>query len=143
MSTLISRYSDDKVLYNHTTEDNPNDNDFYLHTHDTCEIIYLISGNASAIIGEKTYKLQKGNLVIFRANIPHRIRIDEPETYDRYDILFDENKLANKVFYKIPKEYDLINCEEDKHITDLFEKLDYYSNKFSDECILILCALSA
>lgn len=133
MGTLFSIHHDDRIIYNHLSYDNPDDNDFYLHTHDTCEIIYLISGNASAVIGEKTYKLQRGSLIIFRANIPHRIRIDGAETYERHDIMFDEKQLANGVFYKIPKEYDLINCGEDSHITGIFESLDYYFRKFQGD----------
>ena len=102
MINCISTYKDNQILYNHTIFKNPMDTDFEFHTHDICELIFLKSGNVSGIIGEKTYKLNENSLIIFRANVPHKIRIDDNTAYERYDILFDENILANQIFNKIP-----------------------------------------
>ena len=125
-------YKDDSIACSHSIVYKPNDSDFKFHTHDICEIIFLKSGDISAVIGEKTYKMQKGSLVIFRANVPHRIKIDGSENYERYNILFNENELANGIFHKLPKELDLINCNGNSRITDLFEKIDYFHSRFKD-----------
>ncbi|MBQ7953630.1 MAG: helix-turn-helix transcriptional regulator [Clostridia bacterium] len=135
---IISFYKDDSIACAHSIVYKPNDGDFKFHTHDICEIIFLKSGDISAVIGEKTYKMQKDSLVIFRSNIPHRIRIDGSENYERYNILFNENELANGIFHKLPKELDLINCNGNAQIIKLFEKIDYYYSKFSGENFKIL-----
>jgi len=130
MTKIISEYKDNEIYYNHETHKNPQMINFDIHTHDICELIFLKSGNPYAVIGEKTYKLTQNSLMIFRANIPHRIKFEDGTDYERYDILFDENKLANQIFNKIPKTLDLINCSGNKYILDLFEKLDYYCENF-------------
>ncbi len=127
---VIHHSQSENIYYDHTIFNNPQDNDFYFHTHDICELIFLKSGNVSGIIGDKTYKLDKNSLIIFRANIPHRIRIDENSDYERIDILFDENALANGIFSKIPNDVDLLSLSANDNITNLFKKLEYYCKNF-------------
>ena len=134
----ISLYKDENIAHAHSIVIDPDDEKFKFHTHSICEIIFIKSGNVSAIIGEKTYKLQKGSLVIFRANIPHKIRIDSNENYERHNLLFDHHKLANGIFYKLPKELDIINLNDNTRILDLFDKFDYYYTKFKDKDLKIL-----
>lgn len=138
MIKIKSQYKDDCLAHTHTLITNPDDNNFYFHTHDICEFIFLKSGDTSAIIGDKTYKLQRDSLVIFRANIPHRMRIDGNGVYERHNILFDENELANGIFNKLPQEIDLINCNGNARMIKLFDKIDYYYSKFSGENLKIL-----
>lgn len=127
---IISHHQGKSVFYNHAIISNPKDTSFNFHTHDICELIFLKSGNVSGIIGDKTYKLNKDSLIIFRANIPHRIQINGNENYERFDILFDEKVLANQIFSKIPIELDMVSLSKNNHITNLFGKLDYYCKNF-------------
>ena len=138
MIKSISKYIDTTIAHNHLVITKPNDNNFEFHTHDICEIIYLKSGDISAIIGEKQYKVPPKSLVIFRANIPHRIRIDSPKLYERHNVLFNDKERANGIFRKIPKDVDLINCSQNKTIELLFEKLDFYYNNFEGEDLKVL-----
>lgn len=131
--SLISRYAnpEQSIICNHVLVDTPEDARFQMHIHDVCEMIYLVSGSVSAIIGEKTYKLPKNSVVFFRANVPHRIRIDSSdEPYERYNIIFDENLLANRIFFEIPRSIDVIDYTGDVRIVDLLKKLDYYPQHF-------------
>ncbi len=134
----ISSYSDDYITYNHCWDKSPDDRNFHFHTHDICEIVFLKSGDVSAVIGTETYKLKKDSLVIFRANVLHRIKINSPVPYERYNFLFDEKVLANGVFNRLPQDLDLINCSGNTQITELFEKIDYYCSKFDAEDLKIL-----
>ena len=134
----VSFYKDESITHDHSVMYKPDDKNFNFHTHDICEIIFLKSGDVSAIIGEKSYKMQKNSLVIFRANVPHRIRIDGSKFYERHNILFDENELANGIFNKLPQELDLINCNGNRRITELFEKIDYYYSNFKGMDLKIL-----
>ena len=139
MEREISSYKDERIYYNHVVIDNPLQKNFDLHTHDICELIFLKQGNVTAIVGDKSYKFKKHSLIIFRPNTPHRIQFDENAVYERHDILFDENLLGNQIFNRIPKELDFINYSENRHVIDLFTKLDYYCKNFDgkDLCVLI------
>lgn len=127
---IISQHQSDNIFYNHVVFTNPQDKNYNFHTHDICELIFLKSGNISGITGDKTYKLSKNSLIIFRANIPHRIRIDGNENYERYNILFDENILANGIFNKIYNGLDIVSLGTNDDITNLFKKFDYYYENF-------------
>ncbi len=135
----ISSYKDSRILYNHAvvTPENLRGN-FDMHSHDICELIYIIKGNVSGYIGAKEYKYPKGSLVIFRANIPHKILINDDSAYERYNILFDEKILANKIFDEIPEDIDVINISGNNFIEELFRKLDYYCKNFSGKNLKIL-----
>lgn len=136
---IISQYKSKSIFYNHAVITNPQNANYNFHTHDICELIFLKSGNVSGIIGDKTYKLHKNSLIIFRANIPHRIKIDGNETYERFDVLFDEKILANGIFCKIDKNLDIINLSNNERVLNLFNKFNYYYENFQDDdlnCII-------
>ncbi|MBR2452903.1 MAG: helix-turn-helix transcriptional regulator [Clostridia bacterium] len=136
---IISSYTDETLTYNHVKFVEPLVNyHFPLHTHDVCEMIFLKGGNISGIIDATTYKPTKNCLLIFRAGIPHRIQIEDDTEYERYDILFDEKLLANKIFYRLPKNICLINCNGNNYIIDSFKKLDYYYEHFTGKDLEIL-----
>ena len=125
--------SDNNVICKYAAVNNPASLNFDFHTHDICEIIFLKQGNISAVCEENVYKMQKNSLVIFRANIPHKIRIDGNEVYERYNILFNENIIANRIFHKLPEDLFVINCTDNNIICDLFKKLDYYFDNFKGD----------
>lgn len=127
---IISEHNDDRVIYNHMIYKNPTVGSYDLHTHDVCEIIFLKSGDVSAVIGGNVYKLHKNSLVIFKPHILHAIKFDSNADYDRFDILFDEKLLANEAYENIPPYLDVINYSGNNYVTDIFKKIDYYSKHF-------------
>ena len=135
---IISEYTDETITYNHVKILNPLEHNFFLHTHDVCEILFFKKGNVSGIIDATAYKSTKYGLLIFRANTPHRIQIEDNTEYERYDIIFDEKLLANKIFFKLPKDVNFINCNGNNYIIDAFKKLDYYYEHFTGNDLKIL-----
>jgi len=133
MSKVLSHASTDFVTHRHCIVERPLEANFEMHIHGFCEIIFLKEGDVSAVIGEKTYKLKENSLVIFRANIPHRIRIDSNKIYDRHNIIFDETNFANNIFSKIPENLDVLDCNSNKYLIELFEKMDYYYKKLDEK----------
>ena len=131
MDSVISRYSDDEVSLHHSVTDSTDRYNFYLHSHDRCELTFLISGRVSAVIGGKTYKLRKNDLLILRPNTVHGIRVDSGEDYERYNITFDDKNIVDNAFDDIPMGVDVINYSSNHYVTDLFEKLDFYCKNFS------------
>lgn len=131
---MISRCKGEKFVYNHILNISPEEEDFELHTHDICELILLKKGDVSGVIDGKTYKLQKNSLIIFRPNVLHGIKINNSsEDYERFNFLFDEKMMANKIFAKVPADLDVINLKDNNYIIELFNKLDYYYEHFYDD----------
>lgn len=108
------------------------------HVHDVCELILVKSGNVSAMFGDQIYRLTKNSLVLFRANIPHKMRFEDDSDYERYDILFDEALVANRVLDRIPKNLCYIDCNGNNTILNLFEKLDFFCLNFHGDDLALL-----
>lgn len=138
MQKVISSYENEKILYNHAITTSPSETTMGFHVHDICELIFLKKGNISGMIGDKIYKLKKNSLMIFRANTPHKIIFEDNSDYERYDILFDENILGNKVLERIPKKLCCIDCNGNSSIIDLFDKMDFYNKNFSGDDLGLL-----
>ena len=134
-SEKISSYEDESIVFNHIRLLVPKESDaaFLFHTHDICEIIFLVTGNVSGVIGAKTYNLDSNNLIIFRSPDIHRIKINSDTVYERYNILFDEKQFANGIFSKISKNINVIDFSQNKIFIDLFKKMDFYTQHFSGD----------
>lgn len=130
---FFSNYQDDIISCNHLSYPYPDSVDFPLHTHDICELIFLKKGDISGIINGKIYKLQKNDLIIFRPRVLHGIQPDSNKEYERFDILFDEKKIANNIFEKIPKDLDVVNLGDNAYMKDIFKKLDIYFYHFKEK----------
>ena len=130
---IISTYKDNKIFFNHVKNQSPNNSAFDLHTHDICELIFLKKGDVSGIINGKIYKLKKNDLIIFRPRVLHGIQIDTNKEYERINILFDEKKIANKAFEKVPQNLDVINYSGNNYMIDIFNKFDFYYNQFDND----------
>ena len=135
---IITDYRDEIIVYNHVKVSNPLEYVLPVHTHDVCELVFQKNGNISGIINAETYALTKNCIMIFRAHVPHRILVNDNTEYERYNIIFDENLLANKIFHTLPKDLNIVNFNGNNHIIDLFKKLDYYCENFSTENLKIL-----
>lgn len=138
MATEFSIYEDKQVFFKHALDESTEGLFFEFHTHEICELILLKSGGVSAIIGERTYKLKKNDLIIFRPGVPHRLRFDNNSAYERYNILFNEKKMANQIYSTFPEELDLVSFSGNNYVISLFEKLDYYCEKFDGQNLKIL-----
>ena len=142
MVKSFSSYSTKDMLYNHTIKDNPKDSEFKFHTHDICEMIFLKSGNITAVIDSKEYKMHENSLVIFRPNVVHRIKVDAPIPYERHGILFDEKIIGNIPYHKASNNLYVVDFSSSPFIIDIFKKLDYYCNNLPEEDFTVILANS-
>lgn len=95
-----------------------------LHIHNSFELLYIVSADATYGVEDRRYKLKKDDLIIIRPNIYHYIQIDSPQEYERYNILFDAALLGNIDF--LPEELDVVNCRHIPYLGELFQKMEYY-----------------
>ncbi|MBE7021589.1 MAG: AraC family transcriptional regulator [Ruminococcaceae bacterium] len=121
-----SVYKDKYIYFSHNITFSPSDETYPFHTHDVCEMIFLKSGNISAVIDGKEYKMYENSLVIFRPGVVHRIKINGKGTYNRYGILFDEKQIAVEPYFKLDPKLCVVNLSGNHYITDIFKKADYY-----------------
>ena len=56
-----------------------NDQPFRLHYHDYIELLYGLSGESQAVIGEKSYTMKKGDLIVVNPGEAHDVRVEEGE----------------------------------------------------------------
>jgi len=90
-----------------------------LHKHEFIEIVYIISGNATHMVGNHKYSVSKGDLCIINFDTPHAFVSDPGEEFVAYDLMFttgfvDSSLLADNfetigssyLFYSLfPEEY--------------------------------------
>ena len=127
-------YKDRYIYFSHNIDTTPSDDKFPFHTHDVCEMIFLKSGNISAVIDGKEFKMHENSLVIFKPGVVHRIKINGKCTYNRYCILFDPNRIASLPFSTLDPQLFVVNLSGNHFLTDIFKKADFYiKNIPSDE----------
>lgn len=99
MSTSIAKTISPSITYSHSVSDEY----FYcpLHTHDTLEMYFFISGNCEYLVEGTTYKLLPGDILIMRPVEAHCTRVLTMETsYERMvfdiDVSFFEHYFGNR-----------------------------------------------
>ena len=123
----------DRVFYKHEISENPECDQYSLHTHNAYELLYIVSGDATHVIEDRRYKLKKGDLILIRPFHYHFIQIDSPQKYDRYDILFNANMHGVQTVKMIPDNVEIINLSGNKLADDLFRRFDVYSKNCDEE----------
>jgi AraC-like DNA-binding protein len=128
----IVKDNDYSLRYRHLLYKNPPCDAYSRHSHNLYEILYFLSGDATHIIEGKKYKLKKGDLIIVHPSKYHFIKIDSSTDYERHNILFDHKMLGINM-KMLSDELDVVNIKQNSIIDDIFKKLDYYSQKFSND----------
>ena len=112
--------------------DNTHD-DFVMHSHDICELLFLKKGNPTYNVEGRSYQLSTNYLVLTRPYERHNLTFNNNSEYERYVFLFDEKKLATDAFKKIPFDIDVVNFDNNALVCRLFQKIDYYIKVLTPE----------
>ncbi|MBE5743581.1 MAG: helix-turn-helix domain-containing protein [Clostridiales bacterium] len=122
----------EKLTYNHVSFENPKKTtDFKNHSHNLCEILYFIKGDADYVIENRRYHLKKNDLVFIRPKLYHYIEILSNAEYERINASFDSSIISDDLVRRIPSDVEVINCPTDGIIKELFGRLDYYSKNLT------------
>lgn len=119
------RYAE-TVFFKHEVSQNPSRNIYSMHTHDAYELLYFVGGDATCVIEDRKYKLQKGDLILIRPLRYHFIRIDNPADYERYDILFDPGKHRIDGVDLLDEVVEVVNLGENTVAKQIFQRMDVY-----------------
>lgn len=126
---FYSQYHDSNMLYEHKSiTDHPDE--YPLHTHPICEILFVKSGNITYMIEGKSYIIKKNTLVLTRPSKGHSINFCDSSEYERYLILFDDKALFDGLYKRIPENFDVLEFGDNSIVIQLFEKFDYYCKNF-------------
>ncbi len=122
----------ESLTYNHVSFENPKKTtDFKNHSHNVCEILYFVKGDADYVIENRRYNLKKNDLVFIRPNLYHYIEILSDAEYERFNISFDPSIVGDELIKRIPTTIEVVNCPPDGIIEELFSRLKYYSKNLS------------
>ena len=82
---------DNGLIYHHTFEMNPVQDNFVTHTHEHCELYLFLSGSGSYMIEGVEYKLTPGDILITRAAESHFFKLTDNLPYERIVINFNKS----------------------------------------------------
>ena len=125
--------SDHDIIYDHKTVTMPNKHAFPTHTHDMCELLYFVSGEASYYIEGNVYTLRAGDIVFIRSARHHMLVVNGGADYERYDVMFARTLIPDSLYEKTRECSEVISASG--LIKELFSAADeYYSSaRFSKE----------
>ena len=132
------------LIYNHKTYENPRrtPEPFSRHCHNTYEILFFESGEANYIIDEKKYKLHKNDLIFIRPFKYHYIEFTRDSEYSRINIAFSDKVVRDELLKSVPEELEVINCQPESILLELFSRMDYYASKLvENEFVEMLSAM--
>jgi AraC-like DNA-binding protein/cupin superfamily acireductone dioxygenase involved in methionine salvage len=78
------------------------------HEHDSYEIYYLLSGTRYYFINDKTYRVDKGDLVLINRGLPHKTTYCDSLMHERILINFDETYIQDIV--RLSADVDLLRA---------------------------------
>ena len=85
----------DEWQYQHTLTPHPDPDDFFMHAHDTYEILYIVSGGGTYLVESTAYPLQEGCVLLMRPGEVHCLQVDATKPYERIVLQFHENWLLH------------------------------------------------
>lgn len=82
------------ILYTGTVRDDPNWFNIP-HSHDFCEILYVVSGTGEAVISNTAYSIHEGDLVIINPNTIHEEKSDPSHELNLIFLAINKFQLLN------------------------------------------------
>ncbi len=103
------------------------------HSHNYYEILYFEKGDATYVIEDRRYELQKNDLIFIRPTLYHCIEINSNAEYSRIQIAFSPYIMEKELIKKIPEKFEIIHCQSDGIIADIYKKLHYFDYRLTEE----------
>ncbi len=81
------------TTFAHSLDKVPNVDKHVMHAHDTCEILYVLSGEGQYLVESTVYTLQPGSVLLMRPGEVHKLQIDPSAPYERICLQFEVGRL--------------------------------------------------
>ena len=128
----------DSFILNHSVIYSPEAEDFPSHFHEGWELLFFLRGDMVYSIHGRSYRLRRGDLVLSRPTVLHRIEPSASEKYERVNVIFDAGMIPRSILERIPEEVDVFSFGPAGRIYDIFESIDTYKESFSGEELSLL-----
>ena len=129
-----------------TYTENPDINDFHMHTHDCYEIYCFISGNAKYYVEGNIYNLKRGDILFIKKAEAHTLQLTSDAPYERSVISFKADSVINEQTRIMLLEFDRLplgkgtrfpfSFFKDKHWLYYIDKIISCDNKESKRLYL-------
>ncbi len=129
-------YETDNLIISHNTSNRTLP--FVPHSHSGWEIILIKSGDLSYIVGNKIYRAGPNFLLMAKPSMVHSVSFNTAEPYERYRIFFNNSFIPEDLLQQLPEDLDLLDLNDNVLMQSLFEKMRFYSDKFSSEAAQLL-----
>ncbi len=90
---MVNGFDFGDVRFCHVFDEKAQQENFFRHSHETYEIIYVIQGSGRYVVEGNECKLCKNTMMIFRPNEYHYVSISPDQAYERYVLYFDKSFL--------------------------------------------------
>lgn len=108
----------------------------FLHEHDVYELMFFIKVNGVFFMEGKAYRLKKNDILLIPPCIQHRIIMDAPSEYERYNVLLDPNVLPDELRDMLPNINSIIHVDE-QYIDALFSDFDMLFQSFDSDTAFV------
>ena len=125
-------YSSPRFFYRHKTSVPDRAETGGSHTHNLCELIYFVRGDAEHIVEDRKYRLAKGDLILVRPQTYHDIVFSSDKEYERYNILFDLADLDPDLVSGVLDRFEVVSLASEPMTAALFPKMQDYRARLSD-----------
>lgn len=126
----IYRFADDFFDYHHSIDKKPCPDDFFMHAHERCEILYFLSGNGHYMVEGSEYVIEQGGFMLMRPSETHKLQIRPDSPYERIAIHF-----SPEVVGEIDPQGELLQAFEDRPLGQKnFYQRSSLNSGFIHEC---------
>ena len=121
------------MKYDHTVNLDHRRVGYSAHTHNFPELLFLVDGDVNFVLDGKQYRLQKNDLVIIPPLAIHEVRLESERSYERLDIIFEEELLGFAFLDALPHGFRVLTLEGNDSLIGLFKRIDYYLERLEGD----------
>ena len=121
---------------NHTCFEKIMPDSIDIHEHDVWEFMFFIKISGVYFMEGKAYRLHENDVLIIPPRIQHRIIMDSPSEYERYNVLFDASRLPKELKEMLPHINTVIHIE-DNNVKSLLSSFDTYLSAFDKKTAFV------
>ena len=107
-----------------------------LHEHDVYELMFFVKIKGVYFMEGRAYRLNRNDVLLIPPHTQHRIIMDEPCEYDRYNVLFDAALLPHELKVLVDGIKPILHLD-DGVIEGFMSSYDLYLDSFDKETALV------
>lgn len=81
---LYARYKNEYFQYSHAVSTGTEEDEYCLHNHSMCELVYCLTGDVVYLVQGTRYSLNPGSLLVIGPTVPHKLFVCSNRPYERH-----------------------------------------------------------